>query len=72
MIKVEFKINRRTVRPSDIANQLERAMFEQVRDGIAQKLQNVRDPETDVEPTITMMGRSWITSRSRSRGRQPS
>lgn len=58
MIKVEFKMNGRTVRPNDIANQLERAMFEQIRDGIAEKLRDVRDPETGAEPTITMTGRS--------------
>lgn len=58
MVKVQFKVNGRTVRPNDIASQLEKAMFKQVQDGIAQKLRNVRDPETGAGPTVKVVGRS--------------
>lgn len=58
MVKVEFKLNGRTVRPNDIANQLEKAMLKQVQDGIAQKLRNVRDPETGAAPSVKVVGRS--------------
>jgi len=58
MVKVEFKLNGRSVRPNDIANQLEKAMVKQVQDGITKKLRNVRDPETGAAPTVKVVGRS--------------
>lgn len=58
MVKVEFKLNGRSVRPNDIANQLEKAMFKQVHDRITQKLRTVRDPETGAVPTVRVVGRS--------------
>lgn len=58
MVKVEFKLNGRSVRPNDIASQLEKAMLRQVQDGITKRLQNVRDPETGVTPTVRVVGRS--------------
>ncbi|TYR36069.1 hypothetical protein FY036_01515 [Mesorhizobium microcysteis] len=58
MVKVEFKLNGRSVRPNDIANQLEKAMLKQVRDGITKKLRTVRDPETGEAPTVKVVGRS--------------
>lgn len=58
MVKVEFKLNGRSVRPNDIANQLEKAMLKQVQDGIAKKLRNVRDPETGAASTVKIVGRS--------------
>lgn len=58
MVKVEFKLNGRLVRPNDIANQLERAMLKQVQDGITKKLRSVRDPETGAAPTVKVIGRS--------------
>ncbi|TNB49684.1 hypothetical protein FF124_01615 [Martelella lutilitoris] len=58
MVKVEFKLNGRSVRPNDIANQLEKAMMKQVQDRITHKLRNVRDPETGAAPTIKVIGRS--------------
>ncbi|GLR50477.1 hypothetical protein KYK30_01755 [Shinella yambaruensis] len=58
MVKVEFKLNGRSVRPNNIANQLERAMLKQVQDGITKKLRSVRDPETGAAPTVKVIGRS--------------
>jgi len=58
MVKVEFKLNGRSVRPNDIANQLEKAMLNQVQEGIKKKLRSVRDPETGAAPTVTVTGRS--------------
>lgn len=58
MVKVEFKLNGRTVRPNDIANQLEKAMLKQVQDGIVKKLRDLRDPETGAAPTVKVVGRS--------------
>jgi hypothetical protein len=58
MVKVEFKLNGRSVRPNDIANQLEKAMLKQVQDGITKKLRNVRDPETETAPTVRVVGPS--------------
>lgn len=58
MVKVEFKLNGRSVRPNDIASQLEKAMFMQVHDRITQKLRTVRDPKTGAVPTVRVVGRS--------------
>lgn len=58
MVKVEFKLNGRSVRPNDIANQLEKAMLKQVHGGVAKKLRTVRDPETGVAPTVKVVGQS--------------
>lgn len=52
MVKVEFKLNGRTVRPDQIANQLEKALFKEVESNIRKKLWNVRDPETGASPTV--------------------
>lgn len=58
MLKVEFKLNGRSVRPNEIANQLERAMLKQVEEEIATKLRNVRDPHTGTAPVVEIVGRS--------------
>ncbi len=58
MVKVEFKLNGRSVRPNDIANQLEKAMLKQVQEGITKKLRNVHDPKTGAAPTVKVVGRS--------------
>jgi len=58
MVKVEFRLNGRTVRPNDIANQLEKAMLKQVQEGIEKKLRSVRDPDTGAAPKVTVTGRS--------------
>lgn len=58
MLKIEWKLNGRTIRPNDIANQLERAMLSQIEEMVRGKLRGVRDPETGGAPTITVVGRS--------------
>jgi hypothetical protein len=58
MVRVEFRLNGRSVRPNDIADQLERAMLKQMQDGVAKKLRNVRDPKTGAAPTVRVVGRS--------------
>lgn len=58
MIDIEFRIGGRKVWPNQIANELEKAMLTEVRDGIAKKLRGVRDPETGKSPKIIMKGRS--------------
>lgn len=58
MLKIEWKLNGRTIRPNDIANQLERAMLSQIEEMVRGKLRGVRDPETGAAPTITVVGRS--------------
>jgi len=58
MIDIEFSIGGRKIRPNQIAGELERAMFMEVRDNIAKKLRSVRDPETGQAPKIVVKGRS--------------
>lgn len=58
MVKVEFKMNGRSVRSDAIANQLEKAVLNQVQDGIKEKLRSVHDPENGDSPTVTATGRS--------------
>ena len=58
MIDVSFEINGRKVRPGQIANELERAMLESVRDEIVRKVGNIRDPKTGEQPKIKVKGRS--------------
>lgn len=58
VIDIEFKLNGRKVRPNDNANELERPVFKQVRDNIAYKLKNVRDPHTGAAPKVTVSRRS--------------
>ena len=58
MLKIEWKLNGRTIRPNDNDNQLERAMLSQIEEMVRGKLRGVRDPETGAAPTITVVGRS--------------
>jgi hypothetical protein len=58
MLKIEWKLNGRKIRPNDIANQLERAMLSQVEEVVRSKLRGVRDAETGAAPTVTVVGRS--------------
>ncbi len=58
MIDIEFKIGGRRVKPNQIADTLERAMFEQVENEIRRKLKDVRDPDTGARPKITVKGQS--------------
>lgn len=46
MINLTFEINGCRVDPNRIGDALERAVFQQVRDGIAKKIRDVRDPES--------------------------
>lgn len=58
MIEVSFEINGRKVQPNKIADALERAMFETIRDDLARKVGNIRDPETGARPKLRVVGRS--------------
>lgn len=58
MIDIEFQLNGRKIRPNDIGNQLEKAIFSQVRDNIAGKLRGIRDPESGSRPKVVVKGRS--------------
>ena len=58
MIEVSFEIGGRKVRPNQIKDALERAMFEQVRDHVVEMLRGVRDPETGSRPKLRVIGRS--------------
>ena len=48
----------RKVHPNRIADALERAVFESVRDDLVRKVGNIRDPETGARPKLRMVGRS--------------
>ena len=58
MIDIEFQLNGRKIRSNDIGNQLEKAMFKQVRDNIAEKLRGIRDLESGNHPKVNVKGRS--------------
>ena len=58
MIDVSFEIDGRKVRPNQIQNALERAMFEDVRDQLVRKVGNIRDPKTGARPKLRVRGRS--------------
>jgi hypothetical protein len=58
MIDVSFEIDGRKVRPNQIQDALERAMFEDVRDQLVRKVGNIRDPKTGARPKLRVRGRS--------------
>ena len=58
MIEVSFEIGGRKVRPNQIKDALERAVFEQVRDNLVRQVGNARDPETGARPKLRVTGRS--------------
>ena len=58
MIDIEFRIGGRKVHPNKIADEFERTMFMEVRDGIAKKLRGVRDSETGRPPKVVVKGQS--------------
>ncbi|MSP42134.1 MAG: hypothetical protein EXR08_02005 [Alphaproteobacteria bacterium] len=58
MIDIEFKLNGRTVRPDQMANEIERAILTEFQEKIARKLRGIRDPETGAAPKITLKGLS--------------
>lgn len=58
MIDITFEVDGRKVHPNRIADALERAVFECVRDDLVRKVGNIRDPETGARPKLRMVGRS--------------
>jgi hypothetical protein len=50
MIEISFEVGGRKIRPNQIKNTLERAVFEQVRDDLPSQVGDVRDPETGAVP----------------------
>ena len=58
MIDIQFEVNGKKVRPSQIKNELERALLDGVRNEVARKLRGVHDPETGERPKVTVKGRS--------------
>ena len=58
MLDIHFEVGGRKVRPNDIANELERLVYEGVADMISAKLSGVRDPETGEFPIVAVRGRS--------------
>ncbi|MYA62930.1 MAG: hypothetical protein F4X94_10215 [Dehalococcoidia bacterium] len=58
MIDISFEVNGRKVRPNQIADALERAMFEQVRDQLVRQLHGIRDPKTGALPKLKVKGRN--------------
>lgn len=58
MIDVTFEINGRKVRPNQIPDALERAMFEDVRDQLVRMVGNIRDPKTGARPKLRVRGRN--------------
>jgi hypothetical protein len=56
MIDISFEINGRKVHPNRIADALERAVFESVRDDLVRKVGSVRDPETGARPKLRVVG----------------
>ena len=58
MIKVSFEIGGHKVNPNQIADVLERAVFESVRDQLVSKVKDIRDPITGAAPTLRVTGSS--------------
>ena len=58
MIEVTFEIGGRKIRLNQIKDALERAMFEQIREGLIKRIGNIRDPETNAVPKLRVKGRS--------------
>ena len=58
MIEVSFEIGGRQVRPSQIKDSLERAVFEQMRDRLVRQVGDIRDPQTGIRPKLRVKGRS--------------
>ncbi len=58
MIDISFEIGGRKVRPDQMTDALERAIFEQVRNDLVRKVGNIRDPETGTPPKLRVTGRS--------------
>jgi len=58
MIDIEFEIAGRKVRPGQMKNPMGKAIFKQVRDKMARKIGNIRDPKTGQAPKVICKGSS--------------
>ena len=58
MIKIEFKINGRTVSPDRIGDELEKSIYNHIIESIKRKLGSVRCHEHGKYPTVTLVGKS--------------
>ena len=58
MIDISFEINGRKVHPNQVADELEKAMLEELVAEVKKKVGSVRDPKTGQRPRITFKGRS--------------
>lgn len=58
MSNVRFEINGRSVSPSRLQDEFEKAIYSQVRDNIAKALRGVRCSEHGEAPTVIVKGRS--------------
>jgi len=58
MLDISFEINGWKVHPDQIGNELEKAVFRQVRDDLVRKVGSIQDPETGRPPKITVKGRN--------------
>lgn len=57
MLEISFEINGRKVNPSQLSNELERAVAQSVRDKLTSAVGNVRDPKTGEHPRLRVKGR---------------
>jgi hypothetical protein len=57
MIDIKFKIGGREVGPNNLKDVLEKAIFQNVRSQIAQRVGNISCPEHGKSPQITAEGR---------------
>ena len=58
MMEVSFEINGRKVHPNRIADELEKAVYQQIKDELVRKVGRIRDPKTGKRPKLKVKGRS--------------
>ena len=58
MIDIQFEIDGKAVKTNNIADALERAMFDSIADSLRTTLGSVRDPDTGEFPTVFVRGSS--------------
>ena len=58
MFDISFEINGRKVRPNQLANTLEQAVFKNVADSVAKSLRHVRCPVHHDRPKVKCVGRN--------------
>lgn len=58
MLDIHFEINGRRIAPNKMADALEAAMYQEIKDSIADRVKSVRCPEHGGRPTITIKGRN--------------